>query len=40
MSGDTLAVKLLYDKDSVALAFVKIMSMKSKSGGQYATVIP
>ena len=40
MLGDTLAVKLLYDKDSVALAFVKLMSMKSKSGGKYATVIP
>ena len=40
MLGDTLAVKLLYDKDFVALAFVKIMSMKSKSGGKYATVIP
>ena len=40
MLGDTLAVKLHYDKDSVALAFVKIMSMKSKSGGKYATVIP
>ena len=31
MLGDTLAVKLIYDKDSVALAFVKIMFMKSKS---------
>ena len=41
MLGDTLAVKLLYDKDSVALAFVKIItSMKSKSGGKYATLIP
>ena len=40
MLGDTLAVKLLYDKDPVALAFVKIMSMKSKSGGKDATVIP
>ena len=30
MLGETMAVKLLYDKDSVALAFVKIMSMKSK----------
>ena len=33
-------MKLLYGKDSVALAFVKIMSMKSKSGGKYAMVIP
>ena len=40
MLGNTLAVKLLYDKDSVASAFVKIMSMKSKIGGKYATVIP
>ena len=28
MLGDTLAVKLLLDKNSAALAFVKIMSMK------------
>ena len=39
MLGDMLAVKLLYNKDSVALAFVKIMSMKIKIGGKYATVI-
>ena len=39
MLGDVVAAKLI-PKDSATFAFIKIMAMKCKEGGKYATVIP